>query len=91
MIAALCALLMIVELACLVVFAALAIMASPGEAEAIEFVARPKDRPVLETVQQVMKARTTGISEFDFNGVHYVNANMPKEYVDYSSWYCRMP
>lgn len=50
-----------------------------------------KDRPVLETVPKVMKARMTGISEFDFDGEHYIIDGLPKEYVDYSSQYCRMP
>ena len=49
------------------------------------------DRPVLETVSQVRQARMTGISEFDFDGEHYVIDGLPKEYVDYSSEYCRMP
>ena len=63
----------------------------PSRAEAIQFTTSPKDRPVLETVQQVLKAQTTGISEFDFDGVHYVITDMPKDYIAYSSWYCRMP
>lgn len=50
-----------------------------------------KDRPVLETVPKVMNARMTGISEFDFDGEHYIIESLPKEYVDYSSQYCRMP
>ena len=50
-----------------------------------------KDRPVLETVPQVRKARMTGISEFDFDGVHYVIDGLPEEYIDYASEYCRMP
>lgn len=50
-----------------------------------------KDRPVLETVPKVMQARMTGISEFDFDGVHYIVENLPKEYVDYSAWYVRLP
>lgn len=56
-----------------------------------EFIQSPKDRPVLESVHQVWQARTTGVSEFDFDGVHYVITNLPKHYVDYSSWYVRMP
>ena len=55
------------------------------------FVPKPKDRPVLESVQQVWNARTTGVCEFDFDGVHYVVTNLPKEYVDYSAWYVRLP
>lgn len=57
--------------------------------EAIEF--RVYDRPLLETVQAVYKARRTGVAEFNFNGVHYVVTNIPKEYVEYSSWWNRMP
>ena len=60
-------------------------------AEAVEFVHKPKDRPVLESVQQVWEARTTGVCTFYFDGALYVVENMPKEYVDYSSWYVRMP
>ena len=63
----------------------------PEQAEASEFRPGPKDRPVLETVQQVWNARVTGVSEFEFDGVHYIVRNLPKEYVDYSSWYVRMP
>lgn len=61
------------------------------EYKALEFETSVKDRPMLESVQQVWQARTTGISEFNFDGVHYVIENLPKEYVDYSSWYVRMP
>ena len=60
-------------------------------AEAVEFTPGPKDRPVLETVQQVWEARMTGTCTFTFDGVRYVVENLPKEYVDYSSWYVRMP
>lgn len=52
---------------------------------------RVNDRPVLESVQQVWNARTTGVCEFNFNGYHYIVHNLPKEYVDYSSWWVRMP
>ena len=52
---------------------------------------RVHDRPVLESVQQVYEARTTGICSFYFDGYYYVIQNMPKEYIDYSSWYVRMP
>lgn len=64
---------------------------SPPKAQAMEFLLNPRDRPVLESVPQVWQARTTGISEFDFDGVHYIVVNLPKHYVDYSSWYVRMP
>lgn len=50
-----------------------------------------KDRPVLESVDAVRQARMTGVSEFDFNGEHYIVRDLPKGYVDYSSWYVRMP
>ena len=63
----------------------------PETADACEFDHAPKDRPVLETVHQVWEAQTTGISEFEFDGVHYIVKDLPKEYVKYSSWYCRMP
>ena len=66
-------------------------MLDPACAKTPEFIMKPKDRPVLETPQQVWQARTTGVSEFYFDGMHYVIVNMPKEYVDYSSWYVRMP
>lgn len=66
-------------------------MIVPDSAMSPEFVMTPKDRPVLETPQQVWQARTTGVSEFYFDGMHYVIVNLPKEYVDYSSWYVRMP
>ena len=60
-------------------------------ADAVEFSPRPKDRPVLETPQQVWEARTTGVCTFKFDGTLYVVENLPKHYVDYSSWYVRMP
>ena len=66
-------------------------VAFPGRAQGVEFAMKPKDRPVLETVRQVWQARTTGVAEFDFDGSHYVISGFPKEYVDYSSWYVRMP
>lgn len=89
--ACLCALLAIIELVVICTLAVLSIVFPPEMAGACEFRLKPKDRPVLESVQQVWKARTTGVCEFNIGGVHYVVVNMPKEYVDYSSWYCRMP
>ncbi len=50
-----------------------------------------QDRPVLETVQQVYQAQTTDTCAFYFDGVYYVIHRLPKGYVDYSSWYVRMP
>lgn len=52
---------------------------------------RVKDRPVLETVEQVYQARTTGYSTFRIGNEYYIVENLPKEYVDYSSWWVRMP
>ncbi len=63
----------------------------PCRVSTVEFWHKPKDRPVLETVHQVWEARTTGVCRFHFDGVYYVVENMPKEYIDYSSWYVRMP
>ena len=77
-----------VALVVLVMFVASGCRETSG---AVEFAHKPKDRPVLESVQQVWEARTTGVSEFYFDGTHYVVENMPKNYVDYSSWYVRMP
>ena len=82
---------LVLEACCLSAIVAIATFFLPDEAQAVEFASKPKDRPVLESVQQVLQARTTGISEFDYNGVHYVIDNLPKEYVDYASWYVRMP
>ena len=67
---------------------------SPRHAERAsppDFLPEPKDRPVLETVQQVWRARTTGVCDFEFDGVHYVVSGLPKEYIDYSAWCVRMP
>ena len=64
---------------------------TPCRAHAVAFLHEPKDRPILETVHQVWDARATGISRFHFDGVYYVVENLPKHYVDYSSWYVRMP
>ncbi|MBQ9000280.1 MAG: hypothetical protein IJ087_00305 [Eggerthellaceae bacterium] len=66
-------------------------VAFPDKAQAVEFSPAPKDRPVLETVGQVWQARATGVSKFDFDGVHYIISGFPKEYVDYSAWCVRMP
>ena len=60
-------------------------------ADEFEFFPSPKDRPILESVQQVWEARTTGVCRFRIGGELYIVENMPKEYVDYSSWYVRMP
>ena len=84
----------ILDFACALALSALvlsSVLFEPECAEALEFTTSVKDRPVLETVHQVWSARVTGVSEFDFDGVHYIVKNMPKEYVDYSSWYVRMP
>jgi len=78
--------------ACGIVFITIdAAISYAGTTPEAEFVLNVKDRPVLETVHQVWQARATGISEFDFDGVHYVIEDLPKEYVDYSSWWVRMP
>jgi len=66
-------------------------VAHPEQAQALAFAHSAKDRPVLETVHQVWDARVTGVSEFDFDGVHYIVENLPKGYVDYSAWYVRLP
>lgn len=65
--------------------------AHPQPAEETVFVPRPKDRPVIESVNKVWDARMTGVVEFDFDGEHYVITNLPKHYIDYSAWYVRMP
>ena len=65
--------------------------AFPDAAHAAAFSPAPKDRPVLETVQQVREARITGTATFKFDGVRYVISGIPKEYVDYSAWCVRMP
>ena len=56
-----------------------------------EKVLRVNDRPLLETVEQVYQARKTGYATFRIGAEYYVIENIPKEYVDYSSWYVRMP
>lgn len=70
---------------------ALPAMVAADEQAGEAFLQEPKDRPVLETVQQVWEAETTGTASFYFGGEHYVIENLPKEYVKYSAWYCRMP
>ena len=65
--------------------------ACPEEPSVVEFIQKPHDRPLLGTVQQVWEARTTGISRFHFDGVYYIIDDLPKEYIDYSSWSVRMP
>lgn len=49
------------------------------------------DRPLIEDVDSVWKARATGVSEFPFDGEHYVITNLPEEYLAYSEKACRMP
>lgn len=51
---------------------------------------RVHDRPVMERLDQVWDARMTGVCEFSFDGEHYRVRDMPKGYVDYSSWCVRM-
>lgn len=55
------------------------------------FAKPPMDKPVLESIEQVYQARRTGVSVFDFDGVHYVVKNLPDEYVDYSARWIRLP
>lgn len=55
------------------------------------FLLKPVDRPVIESMPRVWEARATGISRFYFDGEYYVVDNLPKEYVDYSAWYVRLP
>ncbi len=55
------------------------------------FLQQPVDRPVIESMPRVWEARATGISRFYFDGEYYVVDNLPKEYVDYSAWYVRLP
>ena len=74
-----------------VAVAVVSMFTEPVRAEAVTFQPGPKDRPVLETVQQVWEARTTGVSRFHFDGVYYIVEDLPNGYVDYSSWYVRMP
>ena len=66
-------------------------LAFARNAQVVEFIPTPKDRPLLETVEQVTRARVTGTCDFRFDGVHYVIVNLPKDYVDYSAWCVRMP
>lgn len=83
----------VADLALVLAFATMACWPreAPAVGDSTRFAQSPKDRPVLETVRQVWQARTTGVAEFDFDGDHYIVYNLPKEYVDYSSWYVRMP
>lgn len=76
---------------CGAVAVAVVAFAEPLAPQDATFCPKPKDRPVLETPQQVWEARSTGVSRFRFDGVLYVVENLPKEYIDYSSWYVRMP
>ena len=49
------------------------------------------DRPLLTTVDAVNKARSTGVCEFNIGKEHYIVWDMPKNYVDYSAWWVRLP
>jgi len=57
----------------------------------VQFAQRPTDRPVIESMPRVWEARATGVARFHFDGVYYVVTDLPKEYVDYSAWYVRLP
>lgn len=78
-----------------VLFAVLGVVSVAAEVarpmQALAFDRPARDRPVLESVQAVWNSRMTGVSVFDFDGVHYVIDNLPKEYIDYSAWYVRLP
>ena len=50
-----------------------------------------KDRPLLETPQQVYEAETYYVARFTFDGVYYIFKNPPKDYVKYSAEFVRMP
>lgn len=59
--------------------------------EPVEFLHKPKDRPIMESMPRVWEARHTGVCVFYFDGVRYEVTDMPKEYVDYAAWYVRLP
>ena len=68
------------------------ILLPPYQTEAVQqFAQRPHDRPVIESMPRVWEARATGVCDFYFDGVHCVVEDLPKEYVDYSAWYVRLP
>ena len=89
--AVLCVFLMLLDTIALASVLVVSVFFPPQQAEAVTFACRAHDRPVMESMPRVWQARATGICEFDFDGVHYVVENMPKEYVDYSAWYVRLP
>ena len=57
----------------------------------VQFMYKPVDRPVIESMPLVWESRATGISKFYFDGVYYELDDLPKEYVDYAAWYVRLP
>ena len=63
----------------------------PESAHAVEFLHKPKDRPIMESMPRVWEARHTGVCRFHFDGVYYEVDDLPKEYVDYAAWYVRLP
>lgn len=67
------------------------LVSRPSATQDKEEVLRVNDRPLLETVEQVYEARTTKYSHFRIGNEYYVVENLPKEYIDYSSWRVRMP
>lgn len=69
----------------------LIITPTPRVTQDKEEVLHVNDRPLLETVEQVYEARTTKYSHFRIGNEYYVVENLPKEYIDYSSWRVRMP
>lgn len=62
----------------------------PWGHEQVEFVS-VHDRPLLESVDAVIEARTHDTIAFRVGNEYYVVSNLPKEYIDYSSWAVRMP
>lgn len=57
----------------------------------VEFLHKPKDRPIMESMPRVWEARHTGVCVFYFDGIRYEVIDLPKEYVDYAAWYVRLP
>ena len=63
----------------------------PSATQDKEEVLVANDRPLLETVEQVYEARTSRYCHFNIGDEYFVVENLPKEYIDYSSWRVRMP
>lgn len=52
---------------------------------------RVNDRPLLESMEQIVEARTTPYTSFRIGSDYFVVENLPRGYIDYATECVRMP